>query len=583
MKKNILIIILALLSSFALSSDLGFNIIVSTIIGISLLYFYNKNIDKIRINGWVLSLSIVFSIFMIIGNSFKMTESFVYLSDNWIIALVSLFGYTIFFNIMLNYVYDLFLNNKVKDIFPKNKLTNYIKEHPFKSTFIFLFICYLPYIIVYYPVILNPDGGYQIQEVMGIPTWYLDSVVLPENYTNITNFNPVIHTLLLGGLFKFGHIIGNDNFGLFLYTLVQVTIVIGIFAYTISYMYKNNFNKKIIYFSLLSIAFIPVFPNYAITGVKDVIFSALILLYVVRIYDFIKKSSSTKDIIILTLISILIVLFRNNGFYTILLSLPFLLLLKKKMLGIVISFLFVTSFYYSFNKVILPYYNVPNTSIREVLSIPFQQIARLSKYHPEKISDEDKLVIDKILEFDTLKDRYKPSIVDPVKNKFNKNYTNEDLSNFFSVWYKYLSKHPITYLNATFNTTYGYFYPNTTNWYLYTKMNKELQEKGLDYHFNSLDPVREVFRGIGNYYSSLPIIGLTVNIGFNIWVLFIMAMMYIVNKKKELLLLLLPAFTIFLACIVGPVNSYFRYVLPIVYSMPFMINVLYNELNKRKK
>ena len=70
----------------------------------------------------------------------------------------------------------------------------------------------MPYIIVYYPVILNPDGGYQIQEVMGIPTWYLDSVVLPENYTNITNFNPVIHTLLLGGLFKFGLIIGNDNF-----------------------------------------------------------------------------------------------------------------------------------------------------------------------------------------------------------------------------------------------------------------------------------------------------------------------------------------------------------------------------------
>ncbi len=583
MKKNIFIIILALLSSFAISSDLGFNIIVSTIVGIALFYFYNKNQDKIRINGWFLSLSIIFSVFMIIGNSFKMSESFVYLSNNWIIALVSLFGYTIFFNIMLNYVYDLLLNNKIKDIFPKNKLVNYIKKHPFKSTFIFLFICYLPYIIVYYPVILNPDGGYQIQEVMGIPTWYLDSVVLPENYTNITNFNPVIHTLLLGGLFKFGHIIGNDNFGLFLYTLVQVTIVISAFAYTISYMYKNNFNKKIIYFSLLAIAFIPVFPNYAITGVKDVIFSSLILLYVVRIYDFIKKSNNVKDIIILTIISILIILFRNNGFYTILLSFPFLLLLKKKMFAILISFLLMTTFYYSLNKVILPYLNVPNTSIREVLSIPFQQIARLSKYHPEKITEEDKVVIDKILEFDTLKDRYKPSIVDPVKNKFNKNYTNEDLGKFFGVWYKYLLKHPTTYLNATFNTMYGYIYPNTTNWYLYTKMNKELQEKNFDYHFNSLEPIRQIFRGIGNYYPSLPIIGLTVNIGFNIWLLFIMAVMYIVNKKKELLLLLLPTFTIFIACIVGPVNSYFRYVLPIVYSMPFLINVIYNELNKRKK
>lgn len=582
MKKNILVGLLALLSSFALSSDLGFNIVISSIVAIALFIFYNKRLDILKVNGWFLFLSIIFSICMIIGNSFKMTESFAYLSDNWIISLVSLFGYTIFFNIMLNYIYDLFINNKVKNIFPKNKLTNYIKKHPFWATFIFLFICYLPYIIVYYPILLNPDGGYQILEVMGIPTWYLDSVILPENYITITNFNPVIHSLLIGGLFKFGHILGSDNFGLFLYTMVQVTIVISVFAYSISYMYKNNFNKKIIYFSLLAIALIPVFPNYAITGVKDVIFSSLMLLYAIRIYDFIKKSGTVKDVIILTLISISILLFRNNGFITIFLSFPFLLLLKKKMIPILLSFLILISVYYSYNKVLLPYFHIPNTSIREVLSIPFQQIARLVKYHSDEITDEDKLVIDKILEYDTLKERYKTNLVDPVKNKFNKNYTKEDLTNFFDVWYRNFFIHPVTYLNATFNTTYGYIYPNTTNWYIYTKMTKELKAANFDYHFNSLDLARGAFRGIGNYYPNLPIIGLSVNIGFNIWTIFIMAIMYIVSKKKMLLLLLLPAFTIFLACMAGPVNSYFRYILPIVYSMPFLINVFYNELNKRK-
>ena len=49
----------------------------------------------------------------------------------------------------------------------------------------------------------------------------------------------------------------------------------------------------------------------------------------------------------------------------------------------------------SFNKVLVPYLGIADASIREVLSVPFQQTARLAKYHDEGITKKDKKVIDK--------------------------------------------------------------------------------------------------------------------------------------------------------------------------------------------
>ena len=42
------------------------------------------------------------------------------------------------------------------------------------------------------------------------------------------------------------------------------------------------------------------------------------------------------------------------------------------------------------------------------------------KEHGDEIPLKDRKKIDKLLEYDTLKDRYNPNLADPVKNKYNK-------------------------------------------------------------------------------------------------------------------------------------------------------------------
>lgn len=176
---------------------------------------------------------------------------------------------------------------------------------------------------------------------------------------------------------------------------------------------------------LLIYSLVPVFPLYALSPVKDVIFGSLIILYIISMYKFIKikEKIKVKDIILEIILMILITLFRNNGIHVILLSFPFLVFANKKNLfKFILIFVATISFYFSYNKIILPHFKITNGSIREALSVPFQQTARYVKEHKMKLPKR-KVIIDKLLNYDTIDTRYNPKLADPVKNEFNKDYT----------------------------------------------------------------------------------------------------------------------------------------------------------------
>lgn len=216
-----------------------------------------------------------------------------------------------------------------------------------------------------------------------------------------------------------------------------------------------------------------------------------------------------------------------------------------------------------------------------MLSVPFQQTARYTKYYGEELTKEEIAKIDKILNYNTLADRYKANIVDPVKNEFNPNATKEDLKEYFKVWVLCFFKHPGVYFDATINTVYGYFYPNTSNWYIYHNYNKILKESGLDYHYNNLSIPRQVLSGYASAFPYIPVIGGLVNIGFNVWIYLYLLTYLIVENKKKYISLVLPSLILVLTCVFGPVNTYFRYMLPIVMSLPLIIGLVYHEKTKK--
>lgn len=539
--------------------------------------------SKKRKNVVTMILSFIFTIFLTIGSSFIISDSLDAVIKHPIITILMMVISFIILNAIITFLFNKLDNYEVKEKKIDKKtgfISKMIDKHPFWFSLIVILLFWLIYIIAFYPAIMSPDPSFQILQFFGIDNKYSTYVNLIDESVIITNHHPVIHTLLIGSCVKLGvNIFNSTNVGLFIYSIIQTLILASTLSYTIKFLKEINVSTRIRKALLFIYALVPVFPFYAMSPVKDVIFGCLIILYIISIYKFIKLKDkiNVKTMIKEIILMILITLFRNNGIHIIILSFPFLLLLgRKNLMKYLIIFIVVVLSYFTYDKVILPHFKITPGSVREMLSIPFQQTARYVIKNDAKIPEKDKKAIDKILEYDTLKKRYDPEKADDVKNKFNKDATDRDLKNYFIVWFKELKDDPKTYVEATLNNTYGYFYPVKTNWYIYVNENKTINNYGFDYHFNDLNVLRSALMVYGLIFPYIPFLGLIVNIGFNTWILLFMMAYLIYRKKYKEIIYLIPSIIVLLVCFASPVNTYFRYALPNVFAMPTMLLIFLN-------
>ena len=557
-----------------------------------LIYFIYKFYQKSTIihkKKFLKVLSLILAFFMIFGNSFMCVGSTALIFKNigyFLLSLIMYIGYYYLFLVLISYLFRFLDKNNFSEENKEKKDNKFVatfKKHPFLFSLCFIVICWLPYIISYYPIILSPDPSFQIRQFFGIRTKYADYAILLDENVVMTNHHPVTHTMLLGGCLKLGTMIGNDNLGLFFYSIIQISVLASVLAFSIYYMQKMGLKTKYLIGVLLIYALVPMFPLYAMSGVKDVLFGAFIFLYFIFLHNLVKtKCEGYKwwNYLLIIILLILICLFRNNGIHVLILSLPFTLIIaRKKWKQLLTVMVCVFGFYGVFDKVILPYYKITPGSVREMLSVPFQQTARLAKYHGDEFTEEEIATIDKILGYDDLAERYDPELADPVKNEFNKYATDEDLKEYFKVWFNGLIKHPGTYIEATMNNVYGFFYPEKTKWYVYYKFDDRITENGFDYHYNSLETSRNILSEYAVAFPYIPGIGLISNIGFNVWIIFTLFAYAIYKKLYKNILVLAPALILILVCVVGPANTYFRYALPFIFAMPFIIGVF---LEKRE-
>ncbi len=596
---------LALLTSLALCLDkkviyektgdglafFRFDFLMMAFLSLLLFWFYRKY-GKGKLHPLKQCLAGLFAVFIVFGNSYEQVGSWNLIFSTIPLIIISCFQvfcyYFLFYHIFL--VLDHLLEKGIKSTcsVKKNGLVGryltLFKKHPFLISLVTIIILWSFYMIAFYPLILSRDPSFQIKQFFNVPTKYIDYVIPLDVNVNLTNHHPVLHTLLLGSFIKIGRFMGSDNLGLFLYGIVQALILAVALSSTVHYLYKRKGNLKSCIILLLIYGIVPFFPLYAMSAVKDTIYTALLIFYVLFLLELVERKRedklSFKGLYFLFLLILLMALFRNNGLYVIVLSFPFLLFYRRKELGrFSLVFLLFLGCFFCYDKVLLPHFKIPAGSKREALSLPFQQTARYVKEHGQEVTPTERMAIDKVLGYDDLGQRYNPVLADPVKNAYNKYTTSSELKEYFKVWFSQLQKHPGSYLEATLHNTYGYFYPGTTNWYIYYRYNALITEDNLvDYHYNSLSPLRSILSGFGLIFPYLPVFGLLCNIGFNGWLLLLSCVYLWSHRKKKYLLALSPLLVSFLICFASPANTYFRYSMPYVFAMPFVISYLYHLL-----
>ncbi len=428
-----------------------------------------------------------------------------------------------------------------------------------------LLVMWLPYLVVFYPGTMNVDSLHEINEF------------LSGNYH--THY-PLFHTVLIGALFKAGQIAAGDNFGLFLCNICQVlsaAIVLSVCIHLICRMI--NVRKGLLAF----FGFFPVFPIWCYTLVKDSAYSLCVMLMVVLLIAGIAGKIERKKKFSAIFFSdlILIVLLRNNGWALILFTAITIGLCKnirkkKRLLAVCIAAVMAGSM---LNAGMIRLWKASDAFNLDALSLPLQQTARYASEYT--LTEEEYAAIDAIIDVEGL-GNYEPEIADPVKSYGRGSVNRTDIIHYLKTYVSMFLKHPMPYFEAFFNMSYGYVYPDRT----------EYKDGIATYHINiwqdantfnlELHPLektefpRVVLETLAYAGRNLPLVGLLYSTGIYTWFLLGMLLLFLYIREFKAMVCLAPCAATILICMISPVDAYVRYMLPVMLCMPFyLVYMLY--------
>lgn len=443
----------------------------------------------------------------------------------------------------------------------------------FLKYWIGIFVCYLPVFLCYWPVNFVYDAKYQLQEVI-------------NNAYKI--HHPILHTLLMGVTYKLGSRLGSVSVGISFYTLIQMLVLSAAFAYTLWYLYRKGVPRAIRVAAFLIYALFPMNSLFAISATKDVLFAAFFLDFIILLLQLCHDGEriTWKKAILLVLAGGLMIMFRRNAMYAVLVSVPFLVwAIRGKRRKLVLALLLIGTILLAgqINSGVLKAVHATNDdSIREAMSVPLQQLARVAGYRREDL--EDALYQEMLLYWNEgFASQYNPYLSDPIKDNVNDALLKSNFVNFFKLWAKVGLKFPGEYAEAFLSNTMGYWYMGDTTHYMavgdgiavyHTLIGAEEEIIKI----NLCPPVGWLFDPIFFHvnYNKVPILGFCFRSSTYFWMLLVFALYMIYRRQYSKLLVTSTVFLYYASCFMGPFVA-LRYVYCVAVCWPLFAELCFSS------
>lgn len=440
---------------------------------------------------------------------------------------------------------------------------HFFTRHAFAKSFLILFGAYLPFLILAFPGNLCWDAIGQIEQVIGDAAY--------------STHHPLFHTLIMGGLVKAGQaLLRSPEAGLFVYMLLQDAALAAALAATIAAVARRGARFSLLLAMLLLYCLTPVYSNIASTALKDVPYSACVIVYVVWLALLLERPGRIGDrkfVISFFFIQLGVILLRNNGMYVILLSgiAAFLYLYGKygrrerlRSLFALFGGSVLTA------RLILSLLafacSASPGSMGEMMSLPFQQTARYLQLYREEIDPEEQAAIEALLgDVSAVAAKYNPASADPVKALFDRSAGPAQLQAYLKAWFRGFLKHPGTYFEAFFLHVYGWFDPAVANSIRYEAESYEPIRQG------GLFPNAEKLLIFYYRFAGRTLAGFFENVGVAVWALFFLTFYQKRRGQRAAVRAGAPLWTSLLICMASPCFfGHPRYAFPILFTLPFL-------------
>lgn len=466
-----------------------------------------------------------------------------------------------------------------------NRPEYWIDRHPVWPFAAVLFVCWLPYLVVFFPGTVCWDLGEMVAAFFG--------------QRRMDTMHPVFVTYLLGGCIWVGRLIGSDNIGTVLYTLLQTAAFAWALASVVA-LCRTLKVRRAVWISILAFfGLTPIFGGYAQFVSTDTLYTAALTLFTVHT---VRLLLSVKGVLQENLVvngirlfawGLLACLMRLNGFAVIAVSAGVLTLtllcgnsLKKAgyaIAGMALCLLLTLGF----NKLLVPSLGIVDNTASGIYSVCFQQSARILRDHGNTITPDEYAAIDAVLDADRLPELYDTAVSDPVKYTFRQwgkgpQTEKAALATYRTAWFNMAKKYSLTCLEAFVagNMSYYTFQPKidgeTYNNQGGARLVFETYSLGDDPRFlHTRQPdlfysARIILAALARGGRHIPGVSLLYCCAFYTWLAVALAVSMYHQRKGRLLCAFVPILATFACCIFSPVNDYFRYFLPVVTMIPLL-------------
>ena len=378
-----------------------------------------------------------------------------------------------------------------------------------RRAFLALILCRLPALVVLFPGSFAYDVPYQLRQIA----------------TGIySTHHPLVHTLFLGGCVQLGRLAGSVTLGAALYSLLQMILLSALNALTCESLARQG-GARAARLSLLFFALYPVHMLMAVNATKDVLFGGCFALALALLRERLGAGPLTKGrTALLFMATVFSVLLRNNMAYALAVFLLCLLVSGRKRPAAFLACALACGVL--LGQGLAAALHASPGDPREALSWPIQQIARVSVREREKLTDEEKGLIDKVLPFLAWK-KYEPTVSDPVKFEFRTENLREDPGKYACLCLNLLKKCPRCSLDAVLMLTHAYLYPygkyGVSGRYLQTGVSEE-DYTGWDETISDESPFPGLREAIDWRFGAqgamqIPVVGWFFNLGLTMWLM----------------------------------------------------------------
>lgn len=565
-------------------------------VGICLLIYYSSKIKNTRLWTVSVGVGIIFAICYFFGD-LQNDYIYTYIPTSKMFLLYSIIKLLAYFILFTNLVSMLF--NKLPILVGK---FNTKKEWKFftnnkKSLFLvalIFFISYIPYFLYYFPGNINVDSMGSLYQITGLKPY--------------SNLQPILFTLILGGLWNLGKMIfGTSTAGIATYVIFQMMYTSIVFSIILYYMSKRKIDKKWRIITFLFFILNPLNAWFTVRVEKGMLFHLTLILVIIGIIDIVhEKEEFFKKIwkpILLGIVAIVMIFLRNNGIYALILTLPFLIIAcRKYWKKIVVLFGVVLIICCTIQGPIFKGLNITYSNPEEAFSVPMQQFARISKFAYDRLTEEDKVVIQKYFPVgrEKLINDYEPWFADKTKWNFSRDEFLKDKKTFIIQYFKFAFKFPVqTISSLVFNTGNNYS-PNFNLWGILGKYGEETQQI---YSQSGKEDAEMYLKFMSEYpVKDEPIVNLTFlddlndeilkvkpvisnlfsNIGLYFWILILCFAYCIYIKQYRNLIMLLPILGLWITAIAAPMVD-LRYIYSMFLTTPLFIGVILSDSKEIKE